>query len=108
MYDKTLFIKISNNKNNKKDFYIDITTMKDPRIRMSSLKTQYKKYLKTGELFKPIFHYFKIDYSFYTIDKGSFSNYQEVKEHRNKLYKEQFIKMNDSDRGFKSFLKSRV
>lgn len=108
-YENTKFIKVSNNKNACKDFYIDITTMKDPRIRISALKTQFKHYLKGEEYWKPLFHYFERDYSFYTMRRGSFQNYQEVKEFRNELYKSEWERMNNNNmEGFSDFLNDRI
>lgn len=99
MYSKVSFIKISNNRNPAKDFYIDITTMKDARLRMSSLKSQYNKYLDSLETDTPlpdreVFRYFTLDYSFYTLEKGCFDTYNDAKERRLDLYDEQYEKMN--------------
>jgi len=99
MYSKVSFIKISNNKNSTKDFYIDITTMKDARLRISSLKSQYHKYLDSLETDDPlpdreVFRYFTLDYSFYTLEKGCFDTYNDAKERRLDLYDEQYEKMN--------------
>jgi hypothetical protein len=38
------FIKISNNNNANQDFIVDLTTMKDIKLRIAILKSQLKKY----------------------------------------------------------------
>ena len=107
-YRDTKFIKISNNRNSERDFYIDITTMKDPRARVGALKTQFKNWNESGDLFKPVFHYFMCDYSFYVLDRGCFNSHEEVKEHRDKLYLEQWKKMNKGKiKGYKHFIDLR-
>ena len=108
-YKSTKFIKVSDNNNAHRDFYIDITTMKDPRIRISALKTQFKHYIEGEEYWKPLFHYFERDYSFYTLCRHSFDNYQEVKAYRNELYKSEWMRMNNNNsKGFSKFLKDRI
>lgn len=95
-YDNVKFIKISDNNNANKNFYIDITNMKDARLRVSALKSQYKKYKKdpTSINYREIFDYFELDYSWYVLEYGSFNTYEEVLERRKDIYDEQFIKMN--------------
>ena len=110
-YTHTKFIKVSNNNNACKDFYIDITTMKDARLRIGSLKSQFKRWCEDDEdeNYKPIYHYIQRDYSFYVVDRGSFNNYQEVKEYRNQLYRTQWDKLNNNNRiGFCKFLEQRI
>ena len=79
------FIKVTNN-NDHKEFYVDITTMKDARLRISALKAQYKKYINDGKNFKPIFKYFNLDYSFCVLERGDYEKYEDVKSRRDELY----------------------
>jgi hypothetical protein len=81
---KYYFIKITDN-NNVNDFHLDITKMPDCRLRIGSLKSQYKQYLKTNKNYKIVFKYFDLDYSFYVVDRGEFENYQDVKMRRDEL-----------------------
>ena len=103
------FIKISNNNHSSQDFMIDCTTMFDTRIRISSFKTAYKHYLAGETGWKPIYHYFQRDYSFYTIYKGRFNNYAEIKEQQNTLYYQEWKRMNrDNMDGFHAFINDRM
>ena len=79
------FIKITNNRNHP-DWILDITTMKDARLRISALKAQYKKFLNDGENEKPIFRFFQLDYSFCVVEKGYYTDYSIVKKRRDELY----------------------
>ena len=93
------FIKISNNHNPNKDFYIDITTMKDSRLRFSALKSQYRRYFEARQkheevIDREIFRYFELDYSYYVIEKGEYDTYEDAKERRLDLYDIQYEKMN--------------
>ncbi len=82
---KFQFIKITDNRNHP-DFLIDITTMKDARLRISALKAQYKKYLTDGKNKKSIFRFFELDYSFCVLERGYYTNYSSVKERRDELF----------------------
>jgi hypothetical protein len=95
-YENVKFIKISNNNNPCKDFYIDISTMKDARLRLSALKSQFKKYILNPEelTHREVFKYFIKDYSFYVIEKGAFNCYEDAKLRRDELYKIQYERMN--------------
>lgn len=84
-YSKTQFIKITDN-NAHENFYIDITTMKDARLRISCLKNQYKKN-KINEKEKEIFNLLSKDWSFCVIEKGDFLTYDDAKKRREELYK---------------------
>jgi hypothetical protein len=84
-YERVKFIKIQDN-NNPNNFYIDSTTMKDHRLRVSSIKGQYWNYLDTGLLFRPVYDILGKDYSFSLVETGSFKNYNEVKERKKELY----------------------
>lgn len=96
-YEKTKFIKISNN-NDPTDFIIDITTMRDDRLRIASLKSQYIRYLENPDKYpyRDVYRFFNLDYSFYCLDTDSFNNYTECKAHRDKLIQEQNTKMKNT------------
>lgn len=94
-YSKVKFIKISDN-NDAKNFYIDATIMKDPRLRISALKGQYAKYLETGELHRPVFDLFTKDYSFCCLERGSFNNIDEVNVRRKEIIEEQKEKLKNA------------
>jgi hypothetical protein len=98
-YSCTRFIKISNN-NYPLEFHIDITTMKSDRLRMASLKSQWLRYLEHPDDYpnRDVFKFFTLDYSFYTLDTGSFNNYDECKAHRDKLVAEQKEKLKNTER----------
>ena len=90
------FIKISNNNNASTDFYIDISVMKDPRLRISTLKSQLKRYKKNpgNIVYKEPWRYFELDYSFYCLDSKFCDNYCEAKSHCLDLMDEQYTRMN--------------
>ena len=87
-YSRVAFVKISNN-NNPKEFWIDITTMKDARQRIGSLKTQYRNYIENqlGK-YKPVYKLLEGDWSYVIQEKGSYDNYDDVKMRRLQIYKE--------------------
>ena len=93
-----LFIKISNNNNASTDFHIDISVMRDPRLRISTLKSQYKKFKINPRniVYKEPWRYFDLDYSFYCIYSGEFETYAAAKEHCLDLYDCEFNRMNES------------
>ena len=94
-----LFIKISNNNNASTDFYIDISVMRDPRLRISTLKSQYKKFKinpKNIE-FKEAWYYFNLDFSFYCIYSGEFETYAAAKDHCLDLYDSEYTRMNSAE-----------
>ena len=90
------FIKISNNNNASTDFYIDISVMKDPRLRISTLKSQLKRYKKNpGNIaYKEAWRYFELDYSFYCLDSKFCDNYGDAKSHCLDLMDQQYVRMN--------------
>ena len=90
-YKRTQFIKISNN-NNPSEFILDVTTMRDVRLRMSALKAQHRKYQQTGLFYKEIFRFFLMDWSFCVLERGSHPDYAAVKKRRDCLCKEQGLK----------------
>jgi hypothetical protein len=92
------FIKISNNNNPNTDFTVDITTMKDTRLRISALKSQYKNYLKKRGTWKPIFHYFhNIDYSFCEVHFEELEHYDDAKRKKFELLVWYWNRMNPND-----------
>ena len=60
--------------------------MKDYRLRVSSLKSQYRRYI-AGKQHKqsPTFAFFGGPYSYYLMDTREFDSYTEVCEHSKKL-----------------------
>jgi len=83
MYYK--FVKVTNN--NTRDFLIDITTMKDVRIRMSILNRRYTLYYYGQAPFHPMFKIIQEEcWSFYCCHKGEFSTLQDAKDKRTELY----------------------
>jgi hypothetical protein len=92
------FIKISNNNNANQDYIVDLTTMKDIKLRIAILKSQLKKYrLNHIGLYRPTWYYLEnCDYSYYCIDTREFETFDEAREHATSIYNEQFIKMNSN------------
>lgn len=80
----TCFIKIVNN-NNANDFMIDVSIMTDYRQRISTLKNSYRLYLLEPELYKPIYRFFAMDYSFFVIEKGLYLNLTDARIRRDEL-----------------------
>lgn len=89
------FIKISNNNNSRKDFDIIITKIKNDRLKMSSLKSQYFRHLEYPDKYpyRDIYRFFDLDYSFYKLDRQDLVDIDTAKIHREKLLKEQKEKM---------------
>ena len=90
------FIKISDNNNAARDFHIDISIMKDPRLRISTLKSQLKRYNKNpgNIIYKEAWRYFGLDYSFYCLDSKFCTDYDEAKQYSLDLMDQQYEKMN--------------
>ena len=90
------FIKISNNKNASRDFIVDLTTMKDIKLRMAILKSQLKKDRQHHiGLYRPTWYYLEnTDYSYYCLDTQEFQTFDQARAHAIFLYNQQFIKMN--------------
>ena len=95
---KYLYIKISNNNQASTDFHIDISVMRDPRLRISTLKSQYKKYKinQRNIEYKQAWYYFDLDFSFYCIDSVEFETYADAKDHCLDLYDREYTRMNES------------
>ena len=95
---KYKYIKISNNNNASKDFHIDITTMNDDRLRISTLKSQLKKYnygmLANCEYKEPWRYMENHDWSYYCLETKEFDTYEEAKEYRLDLYDKEYERMN--------------
>ena len=98
---KYKFIKISNNNNSSKDFMIDITTMADDRLRISTLKSQLKKY-RYGMLpnceYKQQWYFIEhCDWSYYCLETKEFDTFEEAKEYRLDLMDREYIRMNPEE-----------
>ena len=95
---KYKFIKISDNNHASKNFYIDITTMADDRLRISTLKSQLKKYnygmLPNCEYKEPWRYFETTDWSYYCLDTREFDTYEAAKQHRDELMDSEYIRMN--------------
>ena len=101
---KYKFIKISNNNNASRDFHIDITTMNDDRLRISTLKSQLKKYnygmLANCEYKEPWRYMENHDWSYYCLETKEFDTYEEAKEYRLDLYDKEYERMNPEKKNF--------
>lgn len=93
---KYIFIKISNNNNSSKDFAVIISKILNPNLKMSSLKSQWKRHLEFPDEYgyRDIYRFFNLDYSFYKIDTRECENYEEAKKVRDELYDYWYKKMN--------------
>ena len=79
------FIKITDN-DDWRHFHIDITTMSDPRIRVSILYGNFLDHVYDGiGVSKPIYDIFLKDFSFCTVFRGHFSSMKEAKLKREEL-----------------------
>lgn len=99
---KYKFIKISNNNNASRDFMIDITTMADDRLRISTLKSQLKKY-NYGMLpnceYKEAWRYFETTcWSYYCLDTKEFDTFEQAKDYRDQLMDREYIRMNPEEK----------
>ena len=85
MYMTYRFIKITDN-DDWRNFSVDITTMTDPRIRVSILYSNYLDYILDGiGSHRPIYDIFSKDFSFYPVFRGEFSSMKEAKLKRVEL-----------------------
>lgn len=93
---KYIFIKISNNKNSSKDFDIIVTKIQNPNLKMSSLKSQWKRHLEFPDEYgwRELYRFFYLDYSFYKVDTEECEDYESAKSYKNYLRKYWFEKMN--------------
>lgn len=80
------FIKISDNKN-PKYFVIDITRMKDIRIRTSILYSKYLDYLDGLGNWREVFDILEKDYSSYCCYRCELESYQEAVKMQQELVK---------------------
>lgn len=99
---KYKFIKISNNNNASRDFMIDVTTMADERLRISTLKSQLKKY-NYGMLpnceYKQAWYYIEnTDWSYYCLDTREFDTYDQAKDFRDQLMDSEYERMNPEEK----------
>ena len=90
------FIKITNNDNHKM-FYIDVTKMKDCRIRVGILYSQFfrRNYLEENKGHKTVYDILNSDYSFYCCYICNCHTSQDVKLTRDELYTFYNEKMRD-------------
>ena len=88
------FIKITNN-NNHKMFYIDVTRMRDCKIRVGILFSKFITYLEENKGCRDVYDILDSDYSFYCCYRCECSNAEQVKAIRDELYKFYNEKMKD-------------
>jgi len=89
------YIKISDNNNGSTNFNVDVTTMKQSSLRISSIKSQYKKYKNDRRLpYREIYDILDSDWSWYEVDSVVFQTYNEAKCHRWRLMCEHWNRMN--------------
>jgi len=79
-------IKIQNN-NDYNKFYLDITKMKDPRIRVGILVSYFKYYKKKPEIvYHPVFEVLKDgEFSFSVVYKSDICSFQEIQYKRDEV-----------------------
>ena len=80
-------IKIQNN-NDYNKFYLDVTKMRDARIRVGILISYLKYYQKKPKIgFHPVFEAIGDgDYSFSTVYRSSTDTFEEIRLKRDELY----------------------
>ena len=81
-------IKLTNN-DDPKEFTLEITRMRDIRQRIGIIEAGYFDYLelKGRRKYRPSYNILSAnDYSFYTVFRGDFDNYNECKQKRDELY----------------------
>ena len=81
-------IKLTNN-DDPKEFTLEITRMRDIRQRIGIIEAGYLDYLelKGRRKYRPSYNILSAnDYSFYTVFRGDFDNYNECKQKRDELY----------------------
>ena len=73
---------------------IDMTKMKDPRIRTSILESKFRAYLIGVGTYKPLYDILGKTYSSYCCFRGEFNDFDEVKKtkaHLESFYQEKLI-----------------
>ena len=70
--------------NNNLNFYLDTTCMKDARIRVSILKSQYRDYIEGNKKHKAVFDILKNDYSSCVVARN-LTSIEEVKQRKHQL-----------------------
>ena len=89
------YIKISDNNNGSTNFDVDVTTMKQSSLRISSIKSQYKKFKNDNRLpYRDIYDILDGDWSWYEIECKEFEKYEQAKQHRWHLMCEHWNRMN--------------
>ena len=71
--------------NNNLNFYLDTTCMKDARIRVSILKSQYRDYIEGTKKHKAVFDILSGDFSACVV-KRNLTSIEEVKQKKEELY----------------------
>lgn len=77
------------NNDDPKEFTLEITRMRDIRQRIGIIEAGYLDYLelKGRRKYRPSYNILSAnDYSFYTVFRGDFDNYNECKQKRDELY----------------------
>jgi hypothetical protein len=86
-------IKITDNDNHN-NFYLDITRMQDPRIRVGILYSNFMKYVDGTKQHKGVYEVLNSDYSFYCVWRGYLNSYEEarqVKDSLERFYREKLV-----------------
>ena len=79
------FIKIVNN-NDASDFLLDVTQMKNVRLRVSSLRNQCWRHYELGSgKYRPVYRYFWLDHSFYRVEKAELPDLAAARVHKESL-----------------------
>ena len=79
------FIKIVNN-NDASDFLLDVTQMKNFRLRVSSLRNQCWRHYELGSgKYRPVYRYFWLDHSFYRVEKAVLPDLAAARVHKESL-----------------------
>ena len=82
---------------NSQQFHIDATSMSDPRLRVSALRSQYRKYKKGSYPIRPVFKIFDGCNSFFVIDKREFESQEAALKHAQFLTEQYAQKIKGSE-----------
>lgn len=82
---------------NSHQFHIDATSMSDPRLRVSALRSQYRKYKKGSYPSRPVFKIFDGCHSFFVIDKSEFDSQEAALKHAQLLTEQYSKKIKDCE-----------
>ena len=88
------FLKITDN-NDPYTFSIETTSMRNPRSRMSCLRTNLFAWEDNGctGKWRPIWGYFFMDYSFYVCERKEFENLQAARAYKQVIYDRYLAKL---------------